>query len=149
MSDPALLPLRWRVREPPLEPVAAAATGEAARALAERLLAMPDERLAALSGVAGTEVLVVTGERGDLPWVDGVQYLGRDPQAPGLLLPTTLSPAVPLPLVERAVMLRRRTPVTPMAVVLEPPLLVPLDGARKVDRAVLRRWLAGEAEGAT
>jgi len=149
VSDPALLPLRWRVREPPLEPVAAAATGEAARALAERLLALPDERLAALGGVAGPEVLVVTGEKGDLPWVDGVQYLGRDPEAPGLLLPTTLSPAVPLPLVERAVMLRRRTPVTPMAVVLEPPMLIPLDGARKVDRAVLRQWLSGGAgEGA-
>jgi MoxR-vWA-beta-propeller ternary system protein len=146
VSDPALLPLRWRVREPPLEAAAAAATGEAARALAERLLALPDERLAALSGVAGAEVLVVTGE--DLPWVDGVQYLGRDPEAPGLLLPTTLSPAVPLPLVERAVMLRRRTPVTPMAVVLEPPLLVPLDGARKVDRAVLRQWLSGEEDAA-
>jgi hypothetical protein len=80
--------------------------------------------------------------------VDGVQYLGRDPEAPGLLLPTTLSPAVPLPLVERAVMLRRRTPVTPMAVVLDPPLLVPLDAARKVDRGVLEKWLRAEAEGA-
>jgi hypothetical protein len=143
VSDPALLPLRWRVREPPLEPAAAAATGEAARALAERLLEWPDERLGGLRGVAGEAVLVVVGDA--LPWVDGVQYLGRDAEAPGLFLPTTLVPAVPLPLVERAVMLRRRTPVTPMAVVLEPPLLVPLDGARKVDRAVLRKWLNSSA----
>jgi len=147
VSDPALLPLRWQVREPPLEPVATAATGPAARALARRLMAMSPERLAALSGVAGGELLLVLGEGKDLPWVDGVQYLGRDPEAPGLLLPTTLRPAVPLPLVERAAMLRRRTAPMPVAVVLDPPLLVPLEEARPVDRAVLRQWLEG-VEGA-
>jgi MoxR-vWA-beta-propeller ternary system protein len=145
VSDPALLPLRWHTREPPLEPVAAAATGPAARALALRLLAMPDERLAALSGVAGAELLLVLGAGDDLPWVDGAQYLGRDPEAPGLLLPTALRPAVPLPLVERAAMLRRRTAPMPAALVLDPPLLVPLEDARPVDRAVLRRWLEGTA----
>ena len=147
MSDPALLPLRWQVREPPLEPVAAAATGHAARALARRLMAMSPERLGALSGVAGRELLLVLGVGKDLPWVDGVQYLGRDPEAPGLLLPTALRPAVPLPLVERAAMLRRRTAPMPVALVLDPPLLVPLEEARPVDRAVLRQWLEG-VEGA-
>lgn len=141
MTDPALLPLRWQVREPPLEPLAAAATGPAARALAERLLAMPDERLAALRGVAGPELVLVQGAAEALPWVDGAQYLGRDPEAPGLLLPTSLRPGVPLPLVERAVMLRRRAVPMPMALLLEPPLLVPLEEARPLERAALRRWL--------
>jgi len=147
VSDPALLPLRWQVREPPLEPVAAAATGPAARALARRLMAMSPERLGALSGVAGGELLLVLGAGKDLPWVDGVQYLGRDPEAPGLLLPTALRPAVPLPLVERAAMLRRRTAPMPVALVLDPPLLVPLEEARPVDRAMLRQWMEG-ADGA-
>jgi len=140
---PARLPLRWRVREPPLEPLAAAATGDAARALARRLLAMPDERLSALRGVAGAGVLLVMGAADALPWVDGAQYLGRDPEAPGLLLPTALSPAVPLPLVERAVMFRRRSSPMPMAVLLEPPLLVPLEDARPVERAAVQQWLKG------
>lgn len=144
-ADPALLPLRWRVREPPLSPAAAAATGPAARALAQRLLAMPDERLRALRGVAGEALLLIIGAEEDLPWVDGAQYLGRDPEAPGLLLPTTLCPAVPLPLVERAVMLRRRTAPMPMAVVLDPPLLVPLEDARPVEKPALRQWLEGAA----
>lgn len=145
MSDPALLPLRWQVREPPLDATAAAATGLAAVALAQRLFARTDEALSLLSGVSSPELLLVTGPPGALPWVDGVQYLGRDPEAPALLLPTTLRPAVPLPLVERAVMLRRRGNPAPAAVLLDPPLLVPLEAARAVDRAALRRWLEARA----
>ena len=145
MSDPALLPLRWQTREPPLAPIAAAATGPAARALAQRLLAMPDDRLSTLTGVAGPELLLVLGPEESLPWVDGAQYLGRDPDAPGLLLPTALRPAVPLPLVERAAMFRRRNAPMPMALVLDPPLLVPLEDARPVDRTALLQWLGAAA----
>ena len=38
--------------------------------------------------------VVVLGATEALPWVDGVNYLGRDPDAPRLLLPTMLRPAV-------------------------------------------------------
>jgi hypothetical protein len=141
VNDPAQLPLRWHVREPPLEAVAAAATGPTARALVRRLLALAPERLASLRGVAGRDVVLVVGEESALPWVDGVQYLGRDPGAPALLLPTTLRPAVPLALVERAVMLRRKTAPAPAALLLDPPLLVTLDDARTVDRPALEQWL--------
>src|SRR2546421_12248969 len=92
----------WRSRQSPLTPVAVAAQGEAARLLAGRLLARDDADLARLQGVAGPGLLVISGEEGALPWVDGAIYLGRDTEASALLLPTTLEPSVPLPLLERA-----------------------------------------------
>lgn len=144
-TDPALLPLRWQVREPPLPATAAAATGRAAVVLARHLLSRPGDSFSLLSGIASADLLLVIGPTAALPWVDGVQYLGRDPDAPALLLSTTLRPAVPLPLVERAVMLRRRGAPAPTAVLLDPPLLVPLEAARTLDPAVLRRWLEARA----
>lgn len=167
-------------REPPLAPLAAVATGAAARALGARLLLEPDERLARLRGVAGDGLLAVLGqargprrtrlaelaatddERGDdddedgdaleLPWVDGVVYLGRDPAAPRLLLPTALRPAVPAELFEPAVLrhLERasgaaKRPAPPFALVPAsvdaPPLIFSLAEARPISRARLSRWL--------
>src|SRR4051812_43266400 len=86
-SAPALLPLRWRVREPPLEPAAAVATGPTARALARRLLAMPDDRLRELHGVAGGEVLLVVGGGGGPPLGGGGPDPGRGPGGPGAAVP--------------------------------------------------------------
>ena len=137
------VPIVWRPRTAPLEPVAMAARGEAARALARRLLARSDEDLARLTGVAGQDLIVLLGHAGDpalLPWVDGAVYLGRDARAPSLLVPTNREPAVPLPLVERALVARaahlRAEP--PLAVLLDPPLLASVLEARPL----IRRRLA-------
>ena len=132
----------WRPRKTPLDPVGVAARGEAARALARRLLAREDEALARLSGAASRELLVVLGDAADLPWVDGAVYLGKDTAAPSLLLPTTREPAVPLPLVERALARAAAAP-PPFAVLLDPPLLTSLEAARPVLRSTLERWLTG------
>jgi hypothetical protein len=143
----ALLPVTWRLREKPLAPIAAAAVGRRARALAPRLLAREDAALARLHGVAGKDVLVVLAEAADLPWLDGIVYLGRDPEAPALLVPTILEPEVPIALVERALV--RRAQTSPLAVLpdaerLEPrartDLLVPCGGALPIVRAVLEAW---------
>lgn len=128
-------------RAEPLAPAAALAEGEAAVRLARRLLALPDDALARLAGVAGRGLLAVTGAEADLPWVDGVAYLGRDPAAPALLLPTARVPALPLPLVERALAAGALPGAAPLAVIAEPLRLVPLGGARPVDRARLVAWL--------
>jgi MoxR-vWA-beta-propeller ternary system domain bpX5 len=107
----------WAEREPPLVPCAVAATGDVARRLAARLLELDRAVSNRLFGVAGQTTLVVLGEEADLPWVDGVSYLGQDPTAPGLLLPTHVEPIVPAAnLLERA--LRKRF------VELAPPLAV-------------------------
>jgi hypothetical protein len=81
------------------------------------------------------------GAAEDLPWVDGALYLGRDGAAPSLLLPTTLEPDVPAPLLERAVLARARGSAPPIALLVDPPALVGAGMARAVGRAELRAFL--------
>ena len=131
-----LLAINWETRPTPLPPVGIAARGAVAQALAARLLALADEDLAQLDGVAGAGLLVVTGDGARLPWADGVVYLGRDAAAPSLLLPTVWQPDVPLTLLERA-LLRQEAAVAPLAVLLNPPLLVSLAAARPLARTAL------------
>jgi hypothetical protein len=137
--NPELLPLAWHPRLVPLEPVGVAARGEAARALIRRLLARTDEDLGRLSGVAGQEVILLLGAATDLPWVEGAAYLGRDPRAPSLLLPTNRHPGVPLALLERALLARagRQKAEPPLAVLLDPPLLASALEARPLLRSRL------------
>jgi len=146
------IPVAWLPRPIPLEPVGVAARGEAARALAARLLSRSDEELATLRGVAGPDVLIALGSGGNLPWADGVVYLGQDPDSPLLLLPTTHGSSVPPQLLERALVARadradgadRLSP--PLAVLLDPPLLVSTVEARPIVRASLEAWLRVELE---
>ena len=146
MND-ELVPIAWRPRSAPLEPVGMAARGEAARALARRLLARSDEELARLTGVAGQDLVLILGDAALLPWVEGAAYLGRDARAPSLLLPTNREPTVPLPLVERALLARaglaRAEP--PLAVLLDPPLLASILEARSLVRRRLGLVLQEEA----
>lgn len=142
MND-ELVPIAWRPRSAPLEPVAMAARGEAARALAKRLLARSDEDLARLTGVAGQDLILLLGDAVLLPWVEGAAYLGRDARAPSLLLPTNREPTVPLPLVERALVARagRQKADPPLAVLLDPPLLASVLEARPLIRRRLQLLL--------
>ena len=145
MND-ELVPIAWRPRPAPLEPVAMAARGEAARALARRLLARSDEDLARLTGVAGQDLILLLANAGDsglLPWVEGAAYLGRDARAPSLLLPTNREPTVPLPLMERALVARagRQKAEPPLAVLLDPPLLASVLEARPLVRRRLQLLL--------
>lgn len=137
-----MLPVAWRPRPVPLDPVGMAARGDAARVLARRLLARDDEALARLSGVAGRDLLILLGDTSLLPWVEGVFYLGRDAHAPSLLLPTNRQPAVPLPLLERALLARavRMSVEPPLAVLLDPPLLASALEARPLVRRRLQIW---------
>ncbi|MCI0487184.1 MAG: hypothetical protein L0229_11355 [Blastocatellia bacterium] len=146
--------MSWHARWSPLAPVGAAARGPFARRLALRLLACDDERLSRLKGVAGPSMLIVLGEEYALPWVDGVTYLGRDPEAPQLLLPTSLRPSVAPALLERA-LLRKidimsrassspRSLFQPLAVFVDPPVIAPVGHARTVARDTLGAWLDAE-----
>jgi hypothetical protein len=154
MKPPAVIPasirVLWRPRARPLPPVGAAARGRAARALAERLTSRSDEALARLEGVAGEDLLVVLGPADELPWTDGAIYLGRDPGAPSLLLPTTHEPSVPLPLLERALIARAlRVPgaAPPLVVFPDPPLLASTLSARPLNRVMLMIWLGARLGG--
>lgn len=126
---------RLVLREPPLSVVGVASMRP--DALFAALVGRDDEVLARLSGVAAPGLIVVLGGEDDLPFVDGATWLGRDPAAPGLLLPTTLAPDVAAGLYADAV--RSRAKASLVAVLPGPPLtLVPLDAARPLDRARLR-----------
>jgi hypothetical protein len=124
-----------------LEPAAVIGTGQAARELAQRLLRLPDADLAALRGVAGDGLIALMGDAGALPWVDGVTYLGRDADAPRLLLPTTLRLAVALDVFERAIARHAGEAASPWAVLVAPPRVISLADARPVERAHLLYWL--------
>jgi hypothetical protein len=124
-----------------LDPVAVIGAGPVSRALAERLLRLPDTRLAALRGVAGDGVIALSGDAAVLPWVDGVVYLGRDAGAPRLLLPTMLRPAVAADVFERAIARHAGQLASPWAVIVSPPRVISLAAALPVERAHVLRWL--------
>ena len=129
-------------REAPLEPVAMIAAGAAAQALARRLLDESDAALAQRRAVAAGDAIVVLGDGPALPWVDGARYLGRDPDAPHLLVPTESRPNAPLDAFEAAILRRARGARPPLAVSIAPRLIVSVAGAAPIERASLASWLA-------
>jgi hypothetical protein len=131
-------------RSDPLRPLGAIAEEDAARRLARRLLALPDDALARLAGVAAPGLLAIVGQEEDLPWVDGIRYLGRDAEAPALLLPTSAALAAPAALVERALLACAPAADRPLAVLADPLRLVPVGGARPIERSALAAWLEAE-----
>ena len=135
------IPLEWHPREIPLKPVAVCVQGEPARRMARRLLALDAEALAGLQGVSGAGVLVLLAEADLLPWVDGALYLGREPAAPGLLLPTMLLPSAPLPLLERALRLHLPELTSPLALVPGMQTALALHAAAPLIHEALQRWL--------
>jgi hypothetical protein len=103
MKTGATVAVAFRERAQPLAAAGLYAEGAARARLLEQLAAAPGERLAALRGVDAGDCVVLLGPESELPWVDGVVYLGRDPRAPLLLVPTCYEPDVPLELLEQRV----------------------------------------------
>lgn len=132
--------LTFRPRAEPLAPVALWAEGEASTALLRRLLRLPS--LDGLRGVVGERLVVLLGAAERLPWVDGCGYLGTEPLAPGLLLPTALQPSLPTAVVARAALLDLPPGAAPVALFGEPLRRVALGMARPLDRASLQAALA-------
>lgn len=130
-----MIPVSLVSRADTLEACAVAAEGPAACALARRTLRGPTPDLDALRGVAAPGLVVLLGAAGDLPWVDGAMYLGTDPRAPRLLLPTQLVPDVAIDVFERAVL--ARVPHGALVAVLPSRKLVSLTEARRIGRARL------------
>lgn len=115
----------WRSRQVPAEPQAAVAWGDVARRLHARLSGLPQAQAARLQATASGDVLIVTGAGGDLPWVDGVAYAAPFDDAPGLWLPTSWEPSVPVDLLGQA--LGARFKRSPLLLWREPQAVVPLD----------------------
>jgi hypothetical protein len=132
------------VRAEPLTPTAVLALEAAAVALVRRLLQLDATHLSRLRGVSGPTFVLICGAAEDLPWVDGVLYLGVDASAPRLLMPTPLCPNVPCALLERAIARRldgqpyRVSP--PWALCFEPQLVIPVGDAKPVTARALEAW---------
>ena len=106
-------------------------SGSAAVKLARRLV----ERPLKLTGVRCEGRLVLLGE--ELPWVDGVVYLGREHPLDAVLLPTHLEPDWPVSWIAQALQ-RQSSP--PWAVL--PEVIVGLSRASRIESAVLEDFLA-------
>lgn len=130
--------IEWRARFDALEPLAVVAFDGAARRLKARLLALRDEKLGALQGVYGTDLLFVAGAKDVLPWADGVVYLGKDARAGAVFLPTNLVPDVPVDLFEKS-LLARFAAQKPFAVAGS--RIVPVGKMRPVSRKILSEIL--------
>lgn len=129
---------RWRVREAQEPPRAAVAWGrEVSRQLLQRLGRLPATQQASLSATAGGELLVVTGEAAELPWVDGVAYAAPCAEAPQLWLPLLSEPELPADLIARA--LQQRFGRAPLLLWPAPLAVVPLDRQLPLGPALLAR----------
>lgn len=138
--------VRWTPREASLTPVAVAAVGDRARALARRLLRddlpLPLDRL---RGASTDDALVVLGAAPDLPWVDGAIYLGKDVHAGSLLVPTNMAPSVPIDALERALLGRFAHIAAPVVVLPAPGLVFSAAPALPLSREMIARWLESGA----
>lgn len=127
----------WHSRVEPLRPKAVVARGDVAVGLGRRLLT--HGHMLALKGVVFDDTLIVLGDSDDLPWYDGVSYLGSDTDAPLILTPTTKAPSIPIDLFARA--LRQRYGSAPLAVLPFESMVVSIADADILDRKRLQEWL--------
>lgn len=139
----ARVALAFAPRAAPLVPRGVVAFGDVAKALAERLLAYPDEALAALSGVHGDGAIVLLGDEDALPFVDGVVYVGREDGIASVLLSTTHAPNVAVRWIDA--LLRERKVEMPAVLLSHEGALHALSvaAARPVTRARLAHFLRG------
>ncbi|UFH50810.1 bpX5 domain-containing protein [Pseudomonas sp. KNUC1026] len=134
---------QWQARQEAALPQAAVAWGEAAVRLFERLEQMAEAHAARLQATANRDVLVVTGPAEALPWVDGVEYACAEAAAPGLWLPTSWAPDVPLDLLGQALLARFSR--APLLLWHAPAVVVPLDRCLPVTAQHLQRIKDGWA----
>ena len=127
----ASVEIRWAPRPNPLRPAAVLGRGAVAQALAG-VLAERVSGGADFDVHAGDGWVLALGDEGDLPWVDGATWLGREGS---LLIPTTLEPLPDIALVSRAV--ARRVGQPGAWIVLLPDRL--LVGVRSTGRPDVRR----------
>lgn len=134
----ALAP-RWLPRHPPLRPVAVAGWGAAARALAAAALPQAEALSLHLDPEDDALVLVLMpgAPAAALPWADGATFLGVDPAAPALLLPTHQRPDLPLPLLAAAVLARAPAGGAPWALLPQRGRCLALGPARPAGAAAL------------
>ena len=110
--------------------------GETKLRLTEHLLTQEDKVLEAMAAVFFDDALFVKGESETLPWVDGIRYLGIDPDAPRLWIPTHTKPNVALGIFAAAIQ-KHAGIAGPLAVSLFPKRTFPVGDSHILTRASL------------
>lgn len=114
--------LEWCPRALPLPACGAFAHGPSVPALARALAELPLLQQSRLQRIDQDDVgLLILGAAEDLPWSEGVRFLGAVEGSPQLLLPTLMQPNLPLDLLIRAC--ARRAAGTRWLLLDEPALL--------------------------
>lgn len=112
----ATIDIIWSPREDPLVPLAVAACSAVlSRDTTLKLLKREDSELAKLQCIAGSGVLFILADENELPWLDGVVYLGQERNST-IYIPTNLQASAPLPLLERALLAANPNLMAPIAV---------------------------------
>jgi len=132
--------MEWLGQEPALVPGGAVACGRTAIELLRQLQARSEEERKGLRFVATADMLVVLGDTGKLPWVDGICYCAESPVAPMLWLPTLLCPGLPLDLLQHRLL--HEAGRGPVLLWPKPACFMPLDAAAPIDEVALQ-WLGG------
>jgi hypothetical protein len=135
----------WTQRSVALEPGAVVARDAEAYALARRLLDRSDEELGRLRGAISQTpaILVVEGSPEALPWSKDALYLGHSADAPALRWPIHLAPPLAPGLMERALLRQFRSAATPLVLVPQWRLVLPLGDALPLQRPAIIHFLNG------
>lgn len=136
------LQINWQARATPLVAHIAAAYDRSAQQLAKRLLDYDPALLARMNGIAGKSFIVIESETEHLPWIDGIQYFGKDPHAPNLYLPTQIKPDCPASLLERICLKLFSAP--PLILVPESKQVISLQLMKPVNKTCVHKWLEGK-----
>jgi len=94
--------LAWALRAEPLPVVACFASGRQPATLDRRLQSLGGPRVAGLRLIETVQGTLILGAESALPWMPDLIWLGREPGAAQLLLPTQWQPGLPLEWVEAA-----------------------------------------------
>lgn len=128
--------VEWIPRSEPLLPCAVAAWDVAGRRLAHHLLRR--QAWKGLRGLAADDILIMSGAADQLPWVDGVVYLGGLPTAPSILVPTLLRPSFAEELFVTIV--HRQLDERHVAILPQRQAAVPLAALGPIDGDALVQW---------
>lgn len=136
MSDTQIT---WFKRKSPLPAKLAAAIGATSIKLGRRLLAYENNRLEQFKAVASHNLLIIASENSQLPWVDAIIYLGCDPAATQLYMPTLLKPNLAVALLQkRCLQLYQQSP---LAILPATNQIVALQSLQTIDKSSIRHWI--------
>lgn len=127
----------WRPEHDIPSPLGVIGHGRVSQSLFAKLRLIPESERISLAAAAHQDLLIVTGQHEFLPWVDGVLYIAPRTDAPGLWLPTTERPSVPLDLLLSAI--RKKHAQNPILMCSAPSQLVPLNRLLPASDALLER----------